>query len=134
MYSPGEHFSSQIFSGVMMVLTILGVLIVLLSMFLVVNTVTTLLSQHIRQIGIMKAIGGRTGQIIAMYLVLVVCFGLVALLIAVPLAALAAYATSGMLADMVNFSLGGFHVVPTALWPRRPWRCSSRWWSPPCRS
>lgn len=113
--NPGRHFSSDIASGVVMVLTILGVLIVLLSMFLVVNTITTLLGQHIRQIGIMKAVGGRLSQIIAMYLGLVLCFGLVAFLIAVPLAALAAYATSGMLGDFLNFNLRGFRVAPVAL-------------------
>jgi putative ABC transport system permease protein len=113
--SPGRHFSSDIATGVMAVLTILGVLIVLLSMFLVVNTITTLLGQHIRQIGIMKAIGGSARQIIVLYLALVLCFGLVALLIAVPLAALAAYATSGMLADFLNFDLRAFRVAPNAL-------------------
>jgi putative ABC transport system permease protein len=113
--SPGRHFSSDIASGVMMVLTILGVLIVLLSMFLVVNTITTLLGQHIRQIGIMKAIGGSARQIIVMYLALVLCFGLVALLIAVPLAAVAAYATSGMLSDFLNFELRAFRVASNAL-------------------
>ena len=113
--SPGRHFSSDIASGVMVVLTILGVLIVLLSMFLVVNTITSLLGQHIRQIGIMKAIGGSARQIIAMYLALVLCFGVVALLIAVPLAAVAAYATSGMLSDFLNFDLRAFRVTPNAL-------------------
>ena len=113
--SPGRHFSSDIATGVMVVLNILGVLIVLLSMFLVVNTITTLLGQHIRQIGIMKAIGGSASQIIAMYLALVLCFGLVALLVAVPLAALAAYATSGMLSDFLNFDLRAFRVAPSAL-------------------
>ncbi len=113
--SPGRHFSRDIATGVMMILTILGVLIVLLSMFLVVNTITTLLGQHIRQIGIMKAIGGSSRQIIVMYLALVMCFGLVALLIAVPLAALAAYATSGMLSDFLNFNLRAFRVAPDAL-------------------
>jgi putative ABC transport system permease protein len=113
--SPGRHFSSDIATGVMVVLTILGVLIVLLSMFLVVNTITSLLGQHIRQIGIMKAIGGSASQIIAMYLALVLSFGVVALLVALPLAALAAYATSGMLSDFLNFDLRAFRVAPNAL-------------------
>ena len=115
IYNPGEHFSRQIFSGIMIVLNVLGGLAVLLSMFLVINTVNALLSQHVRHIGIMKAIGGRTGQIVGLYLVLVASYGLLALVMAAPLSALAAYATSKMLADMVNISLGGFHVVPLAL-------------------
>jgi putative ABC transport system permease protein len=115
MYNPGEHFSRQIFSGIMIVLNVLGGMAVLLSMFLVINTINALLGQHVRHIGIMKAVGGRTGQIVGMYLVLVVSYGLLAFLIAAPLSALAAYATSQMLAGMVNISLGGFRVVPLAL-------------------
>ncbi len=99
----------------MLVLNVLGGLAVLLSMFLVINTVNALLSQHVRHIGIMKAVGGRTGQIVAMYLVLVMSYGLLAFVIAAPLSAVAAYETSKMLAGMVNIGLGGFHVVPSAL-------------------
>ncbi len=115
MYNPGEHFSRQIFSGIMLVLNVLGGLAVLLSMFLVINTINALLSQHVRHIGIMKAIGGRTGQIIGMYLVMVVGYGLLAFLIAAPLSAVAAYFTSKMLAGLVNIGLGPFHLVPSAL-------------------
>ncbi len=115
IYNPGEHFSRQIFVGIMIVLNVLGGMAIVLSMFLVINTVNALLSQHIRHIGIMKAIGGRTGQIVAMYLVLVVTYGLLAFIIAAPLSSLAAYATSKMLADMVNIDLSGFRVVPLAL-------------------
>jgi cell division protein FtsX len=45
------------------------VLTILLSAFLVVNTVSALMAQQIRYIGVMKAVGGRTGQIVGMYLV-----------------------------------------------------------------
>ena len=115
IYNPGEHFSRQIFSGIMLVLNVLGGLAVLLSMFLVINTINALLSQHIRHIGIMKAIGGGTGQIIGMYLVMVVGYGLLAFLIAAPLSAVAAFFTSKMLAGLVNIGLGPFHLTPSSL-------------------
>jgi putative ABC transport system permease protein len=115
VYNPGEHYSRQIFVGVMVVLNVLGGMAVFLSMFLVINTVNSLLSQHVRHIGIMKAIGGRSGQIVGMYLVLVASYGLLAFLIAAPLSAAAAYSASSMMAGMVNISLGSFHVVPVAV-------------------
>jgi len=103
VYQPGHHFAWSISQGVFFVLTILGYLTVLLSAFLIVNTVTALMTQQTRQIGIMKAVGGGTGQIFGMYLVLILGFGLAALLIAIPLANAAAQNIGGGMAAWLNF-------------------------------
>ena len=96
------------------ILNVLGVAIVLLSMFLVINTVNVLLNQHIKQIGIMKAIGGRLDQLVVMYIVLIMSFGVLALLVAAPLSAMAAYAVCGMLSGFINIHLSGFRMVQSA--------------------
>ena len=44
------------------ILGVLGYLTVLLSVFLIINTITALMTQQTRQIGIMKAIGGGTAR------------------------------------------------------------------------
>jgi putative ABC transport system permease protein len=98
-----------------MVLNILGGLAVFLSAFLVINTITGLLGQHVRHIGIMKAIGGRTTQIAAMYFGLAASFGLMALMIAAPLAALAAYGVAVGLSGFGNYEPGPFRVPLEAL-------------------
>ena len=85
VYQPGRHFASDITTALGTLMSILGVMAVFLSAFLVINTITALLSQHIRYIGMMKSIGGRSNQIIVMYLVLVLCFGTLALIISGPL-------------------------------------------------
>ncbi len=103
VYQPGHHFAWSISQGVFFVLTILGYLTVLLSAFLIVNTVTALMTQQTRQIGIMKAVGGGTAQIFGMYLVLILGFGLAALLIAIPLANAAAQNIGGGMAAWLNF-------------------------------
>lgn len=103
VYQPGHHFAWSISQGVFFVLTILGYLTVLLSAFLIVNTVTALMTQQTRQIGIMKAVGGGTAQIFGMYLVLILGFGLSALLIAYPLANAAAKDIGGGMAQWLNF-------------------------------
>jgi len=103
VYQPGHHFAWSITQGVFFVLGILGYLTVLLSAFLIVNTVTALMTQQTRQIGIMKAVGGGTGQIFGMYLVLILGFGVVALLIAIPLADAAAKTIGGGMAAWLNF-------------------------------
>jgi len=115
IYNPGEHFSQEIFVGIMNILNILGWVAVLLGTFLVINTINSILSQHIRQIGIMKAVGGSGWQIAGMYIVFILSCGILALLIALPLAAYMAYSTSAGLSNLVNVSVGDFRLVPQAV-------------------
>ncbi|HXQ37682.1 MAG TPA: FtsX-like permease family protein, partial [Anaerolineales bacterium] len=104
VYQPGHHFAYSVTQGVFFVLGVLGYLTVILSGFLIVNTITALMMQQTRQVGIMKATGGGTLQIFGLYIVLITCFGLAALLIAIPLANLAAQAIGGGMAAWLNFN------------------------------
>ena len=103
VYQPGHHFAYNITQGIFFVLGVLGYLTVLLSAFLIINTVTALMTQQTRQVGIMKATGGGTLQIFGMYLVLITGFGVGALVIAIPLANLAAQFIGGGMATWLNF-------------------------------
>jgi putative ABC transport system permease protein len=103
VYQPGHHFAWSITQGVFFVLGVLGYLTVLLSGFLIVNTITALMTQQTRQIGIMKAIGGDNLQITGMYIVLILGFGLGAFLIAIPMANAAAQTIGGGMAEWLNF-------------------------------
>ncbi|MCJ7812720.1 ABC transporter permease [bacterium] len=114
-YNPGEHFSNEIFVGIMNILNILGWVSVLLGTFLIINTINSILSQHIRQIGIMKAVGGTGWQIAGMYLVFILSCGVLALLIALPLGAYMAYSTSAGMSSMINVRAGDFRLVPKAV-------------------
>lgn len=112
VYQPGHHFAYSISNGVFFILTVLGYMTVLLSGFLIVNTITALVTQQTRQIGIMKAIGGDNGQIFTMYVILILAFGLAALAIAVPLGNAGAKFFGGGMAQYLNF-----HPVPFVGYP-----------------
>jgi len=103
VYQPGHHYAYSISQGVFFILDIMGWLTVLLSGILIVNTITALMSQQTRQIGIMKAIGARTQQIFGMDVVLILGFGLCSLVITVPLANKAAQTVSNVMAGWLNF-------------------------------
>jgi len=115
VFRPGRHPASDITAPLGVMMSFFGALAVFLSTFLVINTINSLLAQHVRQIGVMKAVGARTGQLIAMYLVLVICFGLLALAIAAPLAAWLGYGVSQGIAGFLNFRLGPFRFLPSSL-------------------
>jgi putative ABC transport system permease protein len=103
--TPLEHPAEQILPTVLLILTVLGVMALLLSAFLIINTIGAVLAQQTRQIGVMKAIGASTRQIMALYLGMVLAFGALALLLAVPLGALAAYGFSQYMAGWLNFTI-----------------------------
>jgi putative ABC transport system permease protein len=110
-----EHPKASLAVAIMGVLGAMGVLIMLLSSSLIVNTLNALLSQHLRQIGVMKLVGARSVQILGMYLILILAFGLIALVIAVPLGGIAGYGLAKFIVNFLNAELQGFRVVPLAI-------------------
>ncbi|MBN1991626.1 MAG: ABC transporter permease [Anaerolineae bacterium] len=112
---PEEHEANEIVQPMLMILGVLGVLSLFLSAFLVINTISAILAQQVKQVGIMKAIGAQATQIIQLYLGMVLFFSLLSLLVAVPLGAWAAYKFSAYLAWLINFNLAGFRLPPQAL-------------------
>ena len=86
-----EHPLESMVLAIVGVLAALGVLIMLLSSSLIFNTLNALLTQHRRQIGVMKLVGGRSTQILLMYMALILIYGFLALIIAVPLGVVAGY-------------------------------------------
>ena len=110
-----EHPLEPTINAVLGILMALGVLIVFLSSALIANTLNALLNQHLRHIGVMKLIGGRDQIIFRMYLVLLLAFGFLALLIAIPAGGQGAYALAEYIADQMGFSLLGYRIVPLSL-------------------
>lgn len=109
---PGKHFGSEPLQAISLVLSVLGFLALLLSGFLVINTIAAVMTQHVRQIGIMKAIGAQANQIATMYLMMVLAYSILALFIAVPAGIVGARAMSRFIANTINFDINSF----TPLW------------------
>ncbi len=103
--TPGEHPLNFMIVALTSLMGLLGVFAIFLGSFLVVNTISALLAQQIKQIGIMKAIGARPRQIIAIYIVLALSFGVLALLPAIPLAQVATQGFARYIAAFLNFDI-----------------------------
>jgi len=113
---PGKHiFLDPFIQAISIMMGALAVLSLLLSGFLVVNTIAALVTQQTRQIGMMKAVGGRNRQITAMYLTTVTIFGLLALVIAVPLGVAGAHLFSSFIASFLNFDVENFRLPTEVL-------------------
>jgi putative ABC transport system permease protein len=109
---PGKHPAAQYIQPMLLLLGILGVLALFLSGFLVINTISALLKQQTRQIGVMKAVGGSRGAITVMYLFMGGFFGVMALVIGIPLGVLGAKAFTQFMASFINFDIIRFNIPP----------------------
>ncbi len=83
-FQPGQHPFASTINGIVLLMTALGIASLVLSGFLVINTVSAVLAQHMRQIGMMKAVGARTDQLFRMYGGMVLIFGVLSLFVALP--------------------------------------------------
>ncbi|MCB0060593.1 MAG: FtsX-like permease family protein [Caldilineaceae bacterium] len=112
---PGKHEFEQFLTPMLLIFGVLGVLSLLLSCFLVVNIISAILAQQTRQIGVMKTIGARSGQIMHMYLVTILGFSLLALLVAIPLGWLGQRANTGFMSSLMNFDVTTTGIPPQVL-------------------
>lgn len=107
---PGRHIHAGQIDSLLYTQGAFGLLSLLLSGFLVVNLMTAMLSGQVREIGIMKSIGARSGQLAWMYLALALTLGLVASLLALPAAAVIGRWYAQFTADLLNFDTAGFAI------------------------
>ncbi|BCY16699.1 hypothetical protein hrd7_05480 [Leptolinea sp. HRD-7] len=99
----GSYPLDYIANTVLLLLTMLGVLILLLGVFLIINSISALVAQQTRQIGVIKAVGGRTGQISGIYLGMVTILGLIGTLLAIPFTITATREFVRFLGDQFNY-------------------------------
>ncbi len=109
-----QHPLASTINAVLGILLALGILIVLLSSSLIANTLSALLNQHLRYIGVIKLVGGQRKQVFRMYITLIMSFGVIALALAVPFGGLGAYALAEYIASTLSFNLLGYRIVPMA--------------------
>jgi len=110
-----EHPMADSILAMMGVLGALGVLVTFLSASLIINTLNALMTQQLRQIGVMKLVGGRSFQILGMYLTLIISYSVIALIIAMPLGSLAGYGLAKFMANMMGAVVQDFRIVPVAV-------------------
>lgn len=107
---PGRHPHADQMETFLFLLGAFGLLTLVLSAVLVANMIHALLANQIRHIGVMKAIGASTRQIVAMSLLHVAILASIALAIAMPVALSAGRAYARFSASMLNATLATMAV------------------------
>ena len=113
---PNKHFFQDSLDGLFYLLGILGALALVLGLLLVYITINAIITQQVDQIGIMKAIGARTGQILRLYISGIFVYSFLAMLIAVPLGVFGAWSVSAWLISSFGSNPGPFQYSMEAVW------------------
>ncbi len=113
---PDQPPVNYVIQAILAILGAVGLLSLVLSGFLVINTISAILTQQVTQIGVMKTLGARTSHIMRMYMAMVFAFGVLALLIALPLGGITAYYISQFIAGLLNFDIVNFQIPRSALY------------------
>lgn len=108
--TPGEHPLQKPLSVMLLILGVLGSFSLLGSGFLVINMISALMAQQVRQIGLMKAIGARTNQVMGLYLAIIFILSLLALAIALPLTIGGARGLATFFATILSLKLNNFEI------------------------
>jgi putative ABC transport system permease protein len=112
---PNKHFFQDTMDGIFFMMGAFGVLALILGLLLVYNTINSIIASQTDQIGVMKAIGARTGQILRFYLLVVLIYGLLSLALSLPLGIMGAWAVSRWLAGNFGADLGSFELDRQAI-------------------
>jgi len=107
---PNQYALGNNMSSVLFILNALGVLTLILSAFLVTSVMSAIMSQQIPQIGILKSLGARIHQTMSLYFQEVLLFGILALLLAIPMGLIGAYFLADGVATGLNFNVEHFSL------------------------
>lgn len=112
---PERHFLQDMMDGVGLILSVMAAMSLGLSTILVINTINAVIAQQVPQIGIMKTVGGLSGQIGSLYLAGVAVYGLLSLAIAVPLGALGGNALASWMLTVINIPASPLTLLRASL-------------------
>jgi putative ABC transport system permease protein len=113
--NPDKHWGRTFLDAMTSVQQLLALICVVIGAILVFNTISNLITQQTNQIGILKAIGGRTSSIVGMYLVSALVYGGLAFIIALPLGAIVAHMVTKVFLNLFNIDYETFHISRDAV-------------------
>ncbi len=102
---PGRHPHQGLLESGLRNFVILSSLALVLAAILVAAVLAAVLARQVREIGVMKALGARSGQIAWMYGLLILVLGGLSLAVGLPLGIFAAGRLARVMADTMNFTV-----------------------------
>jgi len=108
--TPGKHPHADIMGMLLLSLAAFGLLVMILSGVIVINLLTAIMAAQVRQIGVMKALGGTTRQVSRIYFAQSLILGAFAVVAAVPIGIAGSRALCRSMAVFLNFDINSFSI------------------------
>jgi putative ABC transport system permease protein len=108
--SPGKHPHSDLTGILLLSMSSFGLFVLVLSGILVVNLLTAMMASQVRQIGVMKAIGGTRWHLWKIYFGQALFLGIAAVIVSIPLGIIGTRALCHYMAIFLNFDINSFAV------------------------
>ena len=113
--NPDNYPGKQALDALILLMGIFSIVGLLISGFLVANTLAAVISEQMGEIGAMKAVGATSGRILQIYLVAGLMYGLVGSAAGMALGVAGAFGLISYLGTLLNLDLSGFAPDPLAL-------------------
>jgi len=107
---PGKHPHSDLTGILLLAMSSFGLFVLVLSGIIVINLLTAMMASQVRQIGVMKAIGGTRRQVALIYFGQALFLGIAAVIVSIPLGILGSRALCRYMAMFLNFDINSFAV------------------------
>jgi len=107
-----DFWDPGIINGLFTIMRVLSSIALLLTGFLIINTVTTLVAEQTRIIGTMKAVGGTRGAVLRGYLTSVGIYGAVGTVLGIALGLFGGHQLTAFLATIIILDIGPLTVAP----------------------
>jgi putative ABC transport system permease protein len=108
--APGKHPHADLMGGLLLAISSFGFFLLALSGVLALNFIAALMAGQVRQIGVMKALGGSRLQLARIYLLQSLLLGFVATGLALPVGIWGSHALCGYLAAFLNFDITSYFI------------------------
>ena len=105
---PGKHPHSDLTGILLLAMSSFGLFVLVLSGILVINLLTAMMASQVRQIGVMKAIGGTRWAVARIYFSQALFLGIAAVIVSIPLGLLGSRALCRYMAMFLNFDINSF--------------------------
>jgi putative ABC transport system permease protein len=105
---PGKHPHTDLMGILLLAMSSFGLFVLVLSGILVINLLTAMMASQVRQIGVMKAIGGTRWQVARIYFGQALFLGIAAVIVSIPLGIIGSRALCRYMAMFLNFDINSF--------------------------
>ncbi len=102
---PGRPVIENTFKTMILIISMVGWMLVGISCIMVANTMDAMLTHEIKQIGIMRIVGGQLNQVVGIYVIFTTIMAGLAALLAVPLSIIASQYLCRLIAGLINYDI-----------------------------